>query len=236
MLSLAPSSAIHDMDARLIQPGRRCNTRKMAKEITVWVSPLLSDKLRASKSDSCNPNMIHPTLVFLTSGNVNSRAPYFVKTKEHSQRFFRERTCISNEQYHEFSGVENVRENLALSEISQTACHLIAGAWQDSTSPSYELAWKWVGWCSGKEINPFRRDISPVLEFLGDYLKLGISTRQLVLIGQQFISNISELMEGVFNVRPPQLKYTFIWDVQTFPNFVKENWRNNKEILTRNFF
>ena len=66
--------------------------------------PLLSDKPCTSKSkggstknDSFNPDI---TLVFPTSGNVQSGVSYFVKTKEH-QRCFRERTSISNEQCHE---------------------------------------------------------------------------------------------------------------------------------------
>lgn len=57
-------------------------------------------------------------MVFSTSGNVSIGASYLVKTKEYSQRSFREGTSISNEQYHEVSGVENSRKNLALSEIS----------------------------------------------------------------------------------------------------------------------
>ena len=32
---------------------------------------------------------------------------------------------------------------------------------------------------------------------------------------------VSELMQGVFNARPAQPKYTFIWDVQTVLNFIK---------------
>ena len=60
-----------------------------------------------------------------------------------------------------------------------------------------------------------------------------MSTGQLGPISLQFVSSVSQLMQGVFNARPPQLKYTFIWDVQMVLNFIKEIWRNNKEITDK---
>ena len=76
------------MDARPIQSGHRWNTTKLVEEITVYIFPILSDKLCTSKSkggsdrknDSCNHDMAQATLVSSTSGNVNCGGPYFVKT------------------------------------------------------------------------------------------------------------------------------------------------------------
>ena len=58
-----------------------------------------------------------------------------------------------------------------------------------------------------------------------------MSTGQLGPISLQFVSSVSQLMQGVFNARPPQLKYTFIWDAQMVLNFIKEIWRNNRGIF-----
>ena len=55
-----------------------------------------------------------------------------------------------------------------------------------------------------------------------------MSTGQLGPISLQFVSSVSQLMQGVFNARPAQLKYTFIWDAQMVLNFIKEIWRNNR--------
>ena len=64
---------------------------------------------------------------------------------------------------------ENFREKLELLRISMTASHLIAGVRRESTTAIYEPNWrKWVGWCSGKETNPFLSDMNLILEFLGD--------------------------------------------------------------------
>jgi len=41
---------------------------------------------------------------------------------------------------------------------------------------------------------------------------------------------VCELLTGVFNQRPPQPKYTFIWDVQIVLDYIKTNWANNKDI------
>jgi len=38
---------------------------------------------------------------------------------------------------------------------------------------------------------------------------------------------VNSLIAGVFNRRPPQPKYTFIWGIQTIITLVKNNWANN---------
>ena len=102
------------------------------------------------------------------------KPPYFIKTKEHSQRSIREQTSISNEQYHQVRCVENFRKKLALSRIIMTTSYLAPGARRGSTTEIYKSARrKWIDWCSGKEINPFWSNINLVLEFLGDPLKSG---------------------------------------------------------------
>ena len=40
-------------------------------------------------------------------------------------------------------------------------------------------------------------------------------------------------MKGIFNARPPQPQYTFIWDLQTVLNFIEENWGIIKEIIDK---
>lgn len=168
---------MHGCQIHSVKAQMQCN--KLVKEITVCVSPLLSDMPCASKcKGASNRKMIlvtHSCNQFSTSENVHSRAPYFVKTKEHSQTSFRKRTSISNKQCHEVSGdVENFRKNLALSGISKAASHLTTGARQESTTTSHKSAWrKWVGWCSGTKIYPFRCDINPILELLGELFEAG---------------------------------------------------------------
>ena len=36
---------------------------------------------------------------------------------------------------------------------------------------------------------------------------------------------VTSLMAGIFNSRPPQPRYIFVWDVQVVLNFIKKDWR-----------
>ena len=84
---------------------------------------------------------LHSTLVSFTLANVNSGAPYFVKAKEHSDRSFREHASSTHEQYHEVKVVLNFKKKkLALSRISVTAFHYVAGARRGSITAIYESA------------------------------------------------------------------------------------------------
>ena len=58
--------------------------------------------------------------------------------------------------------------------------------------------------------------------------KLGaISAYHQIIDGKGVGSNdkVCKLLSGVFNLRPPQPKYTFIWDVQTILEYIKVNCR-----------
>ena len=35
---------------------------------------------------------------------------------------------------------------------------------------------------------------------------------------------VTSLMAGIFNSRPPQPRYIFVWDVQVVLNFIKKDW------------
>lgn len=122
---------------------------KIGRRIYCIFFSLLSDKLCTLKSkgksnrrnDFCNCDRLHSTLVSFTLANVNSGAPYFVKAKEHSDRSFREHASSTHEQYHEVKVVLNFKKKkLALSRISVTAFHYIAGARRGSITAIYESA------------------------------------------------------------------------------------------------
>ena len=58
--------------------------------------------------------MVQATMVSSMIRNVDKQTFPNFGVKEHSQRSFRNQTSVNNEQYHEVSGVANLRENLAL--------------------------------------------------------------------------------------------------------------------------
>ena len=44
---------------------------------------------------------------------------------------------------------------------------------------------------------------------------------------------ICSLVAGVFNSRPPQPRYCFIWNVQTVIDFIKSEWRQNENLADK---
>ena len=45
---------------------------------------------------------------------------------------------------------------------------------------------------------------------------------------------VCALLSGVFNERPPQPRYVFIWDVQVVLNFIKSNWPVSSNLSDKN--
>jgi len=198
--------------------------------------------LRNNNSDS---NMAHTTLVPATIRNVNRETSVVTKTKQSSQRSFRESTSLNSQQNTQISGVESFRERLSMSGISGTASKLISSSRRHSSSNNYESSWrKWVGWCSKKQIDPIHCNVNAILNFLGELFEAGYEYRTInchrsaisayhdLVDGKKIGSHVKvcELLTGVFNSRPPQPKYTFIWDVQVVLDYIKEVWADNKSI------
>ena len=94
----------------------------------------------------------------------------------------------------------------------------------------------WCGWCSGQEISPTRSNVNYVLDFWGELFEKGLKNRTIgtyrsvISVFHDPIENIwvgnhpriSTLMSGIFNKRPPQSKYPFIWDVETVLDFLRK--------------
>lgn len=136
-------------------------------------------------------------------------------------------------------------KKLSWSGISESASKLIANPRRESSSGSYESAWrKWVGWCHRRHVDPISCDLIPILDFLGEMFDAGYEYRTINshrsaisafhnnIDGVKFESHkqVCQLLSGVFNRRPPQPKYTFIWDVQTVLDYIKRVWPENEAL------
>jgi len=142
--------------------------------------------------------------------------------------------------------MEGLRNRLSImSRVSEAAAKLISSSRKSSSSNNYESSWrKWVGWCSKRKIDPIHCDITPSLDFLGELFEAdyeyrtinchrsAISAYHSLIDGKRVGSNakVCDLLSGVFNSRPPQPKYTFIWDIQIVLNYIKSNWSNNENL------
>ena len=102
--------------------------------------------------------------------------------------------------------------------------------------------------CYRKQIDPFRCPINYVLDFLACLYEEGYAYRSIncyrtaissfhekiegLLVGQH--PEVCTPLTGVFNLRPPQPRYSSTWDVQIVLEFIKNNWTDNKSLPNKN--
>ena len=123
--------------------------------------------------------------------------------------------------------------------------NLIIKSRRSSFNSNYESAWgKWAGCCAERKIDPFCSNINQILEFLSQHFQNGLQYRTInnyrsaisafhdhiqgKSVGEH--PRICSLVAGVFNSRPPQPRYCFIWNVQTVIDFIKSEWGQNEDL------
>ena len=159
------------------------------------------------------------------------------------------RPPLGNKQIFSPSGLEGYRETLIKPSISERAAHLIVNSKRQSSSVNYNSSCrKWSSWCYRKQIDPFRCPINHVLDFLACLYEEGYKYRSINCY-RSVISSFYEkieglpagqypkvytLLTGVFNLRPPQPRYSSTWKVQIVLEFIKNNWTDNKSLPNKN--
>ena len=163
------------------------------------------------------------TANFSTDSNITATSFQLVSRSTGSD------TPFSKKWVPKVGGLENFRKNLANEGVSERAAGLITNARRQGSLANYESSWgKWSGWCSKQQIDPFKCSINFVLDFLAelydlDYKYSSINCHrsaisayhdpiETVPVGQH--PRVSSLMTGIFNQRPPQPRYSFVWDVE----------------------
>ena len=219
---------------------------RLVSGLRVYLSPLLLYKQnftegRARKNDKHvvdNIKMEQSVLVFSPFSNVNRNTSYPPKDKQSSQRSFTERTSFNHQQKSKVRGMENLSERLFLSGASRTASSFIANPRNSSSTGNYESTWrKWVGWCHRRQIDPVSCEVTPVLDFLGERFNTGYEYRTIISHrsaissyhqtidgkGVGSIDKVCKILSVVFNLRPPQPNYNFIWNLQTVLEYIQVN-------------
>ena len=141
--------------------------------------------------------------------------------------------------------MDGLRAKLQKEGVSREASSLIIKSRRSSSNSNYESAWgKWAGWCAERKIDPFCSNINQILEFLSQLFRNGLQYRTInnyrsaISAFQDYIQGkpvgeqprICSLVAGVFNSRPAQPRYCFIWNVQTVTDFIKSEWGQNEDL------
>ena len=127
------------------------------------------------------------------------------------------------------SGLASFRNRLSETGVPESACKLILNSRRTGTLENYDSTWnKWVLWCNGRGVDPFTCPLNEVLGYLASlyddnyqYRTIGVHRSAISCyhspiegfsVGKH--PKVSHLMSGVFNLRPPQPRYGFTWDVE----------------------
>ena len=244
-----PTSSIHVLEAGPIQQGAGCVPDKLESSLRLRFPPICSNRkgvAESAKGSSHNNNnyssMASTTLVPDVTAHV-SKNSIITPIKEGPSSGPKGQPTSSNRaELIKTSGLDHLRENLQTEGVSERASKLIINSRRTGTLRHYQSAWgKWVGWCDKQKISPTACDISYVLDYLANLFEQGLQYSTIgshrsaisafhnpidgVKIGEN--PRVSDLMSGIFNQRPPQPRYTFIWDVEVVLKYLRTLPDNN---------
>ena len=121
--------------------------------------------------------------------------------------------------------------------ISAQARTLLMPVWQKNTS-------KWASWCYQQQVNPISAPLSAILDFLMQEFNSGKAYwsinvyRSAISMTHPIIDSVRvgehpmvcQLMKGIFNKRPPLLRYSQTWKVHQVTSYL-EGLGDNAELF-----
>ena len=141
--------------------------------------------------------------------------------------------------------MDHIRERLLKKGVSETAAQLITSTRQKGSESNYNSSWgMWASWCDKQQVDAFWGDIIKVLDYLVFLFKKGYEYKTIGChrstisafhdyvdwkpVGQH--PEVCALVSGIFNNRPPQPRYMFLWSVESVINYIKTKWKNNENL------
>ena len=204
-----------------------------------------SPQRQSTYDNPCNSSLTITTVVPRNNENVHTTTN-FIDLEERSLKKSKGRNSSPcPKQNFQISGMDGLRARLQKEGVSREASNLIIKSRRSSSNSNYESAWgKWASWCAERKIDPFCSNINQILEFLSQLFQNGLQYRTInnyrsaISAFHDHIQGkpvgdhpkIRSLVAGVFNSRPPQPRYCFIWNVQTVIDFIKSEWGQNEDL------
>ena len=131
--------------------------------------------------------------------------------------------------------------------ILSNAAKLMSQSRRPGSIGSHKLAWnKWTSWCVREKIDPFCAPLSKIVSCLSTLFEEGLQYRAVnahqlpISANHNFIigetigkhAKVCALLTGIFNERPQQPLYTFIWNVDICKNNMSVNYQLSEKNLT----
>ena len=229
------------LESRPRLPGSRCFQTEMGGESTVRIPSILPNYKGLEtggapicrKDDSNHSTLANPAMVPSTHEYVHSSTIVTASISKSSVKSFGFGTPTTERLLSKAGGLASLRSRLLDAGISEESSSLIIHSRREGTSQTYESAWKsWSLWCSERGVDPFACPINSILDYLTYLFHIGTPSRtigghrsaisayhQPVVVDSALVTTgrhplVSALMSGINNLRPPQPRYSFTWEVE----------------------
>ena len=244
------SGTIHELATGSSCEGHRCISCQLARQECICIPSVLPSSEghiesyeREIRLDSHSPNMANSD-VLSDAFEHDIGVPNITSANEESTEVpIRRMPSANSEQNTEISGMESFREQSQNTGISTEASKLLVSAWRKGTQSTYNCCWRhWSSWCSERQIDPFQASVEFVIEYLTALFSKGyeystingyrsaISALHFGHEGQKVGQHplVKRLMTGIFNERPPQPRYSEMWNVDLVLGHIRSMANNDK--------
>ena len=180
--------------------------------------------------------MLANTIMVSTNVTTHSASTIaFTKNSEYFIKFKQSKASLDRARKLATPGKDSLMERLQAELILEDFVALIKNARRSGTNAHYESAWrKWHSWYSHRQVDPIKCSVNKILQFLTEYFNMGYEHSTIAGFRSAISAyydpingipiakepRISALLAGVYNIRPPQPRYTFIWDVKKVIDFL----------------
>ena len=251
-ITTVSASTVYGVEARPEQHCNICNATIVEGAVRLCVPPFQFDKSgdkenkarEGPRLDSSYTLVANTAMVCTASADVLPSSSTSASEIKPTKKPSRNQPSTSAARA-KISGVENFRNSLQIGGISKGAATLISQSRRESLITNYESSFqKWVSWCSEGQVNPFQANLKDILNYLAYLFQEGYqyrtinSHRSAISAYHPHIDGrpvgehpkLCDLLAGAFNQRPPQPRYTFIWDVDVVLKFIKSNMGNDLDL------
>ena len=189
-----------------------------------------------------SPGVEITALVSGTVGPTSGLPPVTPEQSNTADRPIQQSSSAADSRPATTSCLEVIRQRQQAAGISRETSQLLAAGWSKGTNATYQSAWKrWDSWCSERQIDPVSCPIQPFLEFLTSLFQEGMqyhsvnTIRSAVSMTHEHIEGIpvgkhpmiSQLLKGMYNLRPPQPRYSTTWDVDIVIRYLQSLGSND---------
>ena len=252
--AVSPTIPVLCLETQNFQSGDRCPTTDLGQSSLLCISPILPYSTRLEESElrpnrkntACHTNLAVSNLVPPSARNVYSSST--ATSKEHKLKKTTRGSSFSNcKKNIKTSGVDHIKQKLLTKGVSETYAQLTTSTRRKIAvqRSNYSSSWRiWASWCDKQQVDAFRCDVIKILNYLALLFEKGYEYRTIgchksaISAFHDFVDGkpvgqhpeVSALVSGIFNNRPLQPRYVFVWSVESVINYIKTTWKSNENL------